>query len=136
MTESYELILGTGEREMAEEIERRVSLRLARKRKQGSAYHPDTSRQDNDLIGLDLDDLLMRLRVLVGAGELIDPDLVRKMDSALSRGRVPPQAWRYANYRELASYVDGIMRDLGNTQATARRLSEELSERERQERQS
>lgn len=106
----------------------------SRKRQHGRPGIPDLAVQDNSLIGLDLDLLLASLRQMIGDGELIEPGLVRQLDSAMSRGFLPaPTAWRTASYRHLRHLVSRVSHDLSATQATVRRLGEDLAEREKQD---
>lgn len=104
-------------------------VRPSRSRPRTRAYTPDLSRQDDELIGTNLDEVLERVRWYVGAGELVPPDLVRKLDSALSRGFAIPIPWKKANYRSIRAWAERMHRDLVSSQHTAQRLLEEIDER-------
>ena len=108
-----------------------VRVKPSRKYREARPYRPNTAVQDNDIVGLDVDMLLGRLRSLVGNGELIDPDLVRKLDSALSHGWEPPAAWRNASYATLRTWASKAASDLNSAKASLERLSLELRDRER-----
>jgi hypothetical protein len=114
------------------ERQMKVPVRVipSRKRLPGRPYRPDQSRQDNDLIGMDVNTLLDRIRAHTGPGEPVPPDLVRRLDSWMSRGFVPPGEWAKGGTRRLLAWTTTAKRDLGGVQSTLTRLEQELIARD------
>jgi hypothetical protein len=89
---------------------------------------PTVGVQDNSLIGVDIDDLLARLRRYVGRGEMVPAELIRQLDGRLSRGYPLPGAWRHGQVEHLLQFVRTAKHDVAGLDSTMRRLEEDIRE--------
>lgn len=95
--------------------------------------HPLPGVQDNRLIGLDIEDLLHRLRIYVGRREQVPAELASLLDSWMTHGYPLPAPWRHGQARHLLGFVITARREVGGLAATLARVEEDIRAMEKTE---
>lgn len=125
--------------------ERAARLAADRERRRRRERVPDLSRQDNTLIGTTADEILSQVRAYLapftseGAApatfsEAWDDgkalaEAVARLDSWMSRGYAPPDAWAPGGTRFIRQFTGRLISELNVALTTAQRLDSELRER-------
>jgi hypothetical protein len=122
---------GTGECAPPLTADALVAVRTGRARVgTAGANDPDQSHDDPALEGLNINHLLAQLRTLTEAGELVEPGLVRTLDSALSRGSAAPDAWLHPRHHALIEIAMQAVGAIDGARQTLDQLMARLREQE------
>jgi hypothetical protein len=91
---------------------------------------PSLDRQDNELIGLDIDVLLASLRLYAARGERVPAELIRRLDSWMTRGLPMPKPWRHGQMARLRGTITSAIGELEGVRNTLQRHRDDLHDLE------